>query len=449
MAVGVVYDMTKGSPIKLILAFSVPMLIGNIFQQVYNFVDAAVVGRFVSAEALAAVGATSTIMAVANCLMMGLTNGAGIIVSQCLGARDYNSMRKTVTGLVYIVAALSLVTSALGIVFAPVILRFLNTPHNIMSDAVRYIDVIFIFLMGTAIYNAAGSVLRNLGDSRTPLYALIIAAVINVALDLLFVIVFEWGVAGAAMATVISQIISAVFCIVHLFRYREQLNLAGITLHTTKDIIMKIFRTGLPAALESCLISLGTMSVQRLVNACGDMTISAYTAATRIDGLAISPVVSIGTALSVYTGQNMGADKLDRIKKGLYQTLIALVGICAVLATLIVIFRVQLLGMFIDAKCAPIAIYIGGKYLKIVCYAYMAAAVMRTYLNVLRGAGDVNTSALSGVMELMGRIVFAYLLVGPLGSTGIWIATPLAWATGAVIPVIRYYSGKWKTKKLV
>ena len=444
-----VYNMTKGSPIKQILMFSVPMLIGNIFQQVYNFVDAAVVGRFVSAEALAAVGATGTLMAIANCLMMGLTNGAGIILSQCLGARNYDELRKTVTGLVYVVLITSVITSAAGIIFARPVLVFLNTPYTIMRDAMQYITVIFIFLIGTAIYNAAGAILRSLGDSRTPLYALILAALINVALDLLFVIVFKWGVKGAAFATIISQIISAVFCIVHIVRYREQLNLEGISARTSKTTIKKIFRTGLPAALESCLISLGTMSVQRLVNSCGDMTIAAYTAATRIDGIAIAPVVSVGTALSVFTGQNMGAGNYGRIRTALYQTLAALVGICIVLATLIVIFRVQLLGLFIDARCAPVAVYIGGKYLKIVCFAYIVAAIMRTYLNVLRGAGDVNISALSGVLELVGRIVFAYILVRPLGSTGIWIATPLAWATGAVVPVVRYYSGRWKTKKLV
>lgn len=444
-----VYNMTKGNPLKLILSFAVPMLIGNIFQQVYNFVDAAVVGRFVSAEALAAVGATGTLMAIANCLMMGLTNGAGIIISQCLGARNYVELRKTVTGLIYIVTVISVITSVIGIIAVHPVLEFLSTPQNIMGDALTYINIIFIFLIGTAIYNAAGSVLRNLGDSRTPLLALILAAVINVGLDLLFVIVFDMGVAGAAYATVISQFVSAAYCVLHIYRYREQLNLIGMTAHTSRAVLAKIFRTGLPAALESCLISLGTMSVQRLVNSCGDMTIAAYTAATRIDGIAISPVISIGTALSVFTGQNMGADDFGRIRKGLYQTLAALVGICAVLATLIVIFRVQLLGMFIDAKCAPIAIYIGGQYLTIVCFAYIVAAIMRTYLNVLRGAGDVNTSALSGVLELTGRIVFAYLLVRPLGATGIWIATPLAWATGAVVPVVRYYSGKWKTKKLV
>lgn len=444
-----VYNMTKGNPIKMILAFSVPMLIGNIFQQVYNFVDAAVVGRFVSAEALAAVGATGTLMAIANCLMMGLTNGAGIIISQCLGARNYEELRKTVTGLVYIVILTSIITSTLGIIFARPILEFLNTPSTIIKDAVRYIDVIFLFLMGTAIYNAAGSVLRNLGDSRTPLYALILASIINVGLDLLFVIVFDLGVIGAAVATIISQIISAAYCVVHIIRYHEQLNLGGITARTSKTAIKKIFRTGLPAALESCLISLGAMSVQRLVNSCGDMTIAAYTAATKIDAIAIAPVVSVGTALSVYTGQNMGADDFDRIRKGLYQTLAALVCICAVLATVIVIFRTQLLGLFLDRRSAPIAIYIGGNYLKIVCFAYIVAAIMRTYMNVLRGAGDVNISALSGVMELAGRIIFAYILVRPLGATGIWLATPLAWATGATVPVIRYYSGKWKTKKLV
>lgn len=444
-----VYDMTKGNPLKLILSFSVPMLIGNVFQQVYNFVDAAVVGRFVGAQSLAAVGSTSTLLSVMVCLMMGLTSGAGIIISQCFGSRNYDEMRKTVTGLVYIVVFLSVVTSAAGIIFAKPILSLLNTPDNVIDDAVKYISIIFAFTIGTALYNASGAILRSLGDSRTPLYALILSSVINVGLDLLFVVVFNMEVAGAAVATVIAQIVSAVFCIVHIVRYREQLNLEGITYKTTSLAIKRIFQTGLPAALESCLISLGTMSVQRLVNSFGDMTMAAYTAAVKIDSVAIAPIVSIGMSLSVFSGQNMGAGNIERIRKGLYQTLLSLIFICIVLAAGIVIFRNQLLGLFLDSQKAAEAISIGSKYLTIVCVAYIVAAVMRTYLNVLRGAGDVNTSAVAGVLELSGRIVFAYILVNYFGSTGIWIATPLAWAMGASVPVIRYYSGRWKNKKLV
>lgn len=444
-----VYDMTKGSPLKLILSFSVPMLIGNVFQQVYNFVDAAVVGRFVGAESLAAVGSTGTILAVMICLMMGLTSGAGIIISQCFGSRKFDEMRKTVTGLIYIVVILSVITSIAGIIFARPILRLLSTPDSVIDEAVRYVNIIFAFTIGMAMYNSAGAILRSLGDSRTPLYALILSSLLNVGLDLLFVVVFKAGVAGAAIATVISQIISAVYCIVHIVRYREQLNLEGISFSTSKEALIRIFQTGLPAALESCLISLGTMSVQRLVNSFGEMTMAAYTAATKIDSIAIAPVVSIGMSLSVFAGQNRGAGNLERIRKGLYQTLLSLIGICIVLAVVIVLLRYQLLGLFLDKNEAAEAIIIGSKYLVIVSVAYIVAAVMRTYLNILRGAGDVNTSAIAGILELTGRIIFAYILVHPFGSTGIWMATPLAWAMGASVPVIRYYSGKWKDKKLV
>ena len=433
----------------MILSFSVPMLIGNIFQQVYNFVDAAVVGRFVGAQSLAAVGATSTLMMLAICFMMGLTNGAGIIISQCFGKRSFAEMRRTVTSLIYIVIVISVLTSTAGIIFARPILRLLNTPESVIDESVRYVTVIFSFVTTTAAYNASGAILRSLGDSRTPLYALIIAAILNVGLDLLFVVGFKTGVTGAAAATVIAQMVSAVFCITYIVRHRRQLNLEGITRHTDRKTIIKIFRTGLPAALESCLIALGTMSVQRLVNSFGEMTMAAYTASTKIDSIAIMPVISIGMSLSVFSGQNMGAGNIERIKSGLYRTLAALMGICIVLATIIVIFRSQLLGLFLDKNTAAEAISIGSRYLTIVCIAYFVAAVMRSYLNVLRGAGDVNTSAISGITELAARILFAYLLVRPFGSTGIWIATPLAWASGAAVPVARYYSGKWKDKKLV
>ncbi|MCD8391125.1 MAG: MATE family efflux transporter [Firmicutes bacterium] len=439
-------DMTKGSPLRLIAAFAVPMLVGNIFQQVYNFVDTYVVGRFVGDTALAAVGATSGLAGILVSFVMGFTSGAGIIISQYIGALKYDGMKRTVTALGYIVLIMSLVITAVGLIFSKPLLSLLSTPDEIIDSSAGYIKVIFAFVLSSAVYNATSAVLRSLGDSRTPLAALIISSFVNVALDLLFVAVFRWGIPGAAVATGIAQIVSAVFNIIVMYTRRRELNLESISIKPDKMSALRIIKTGLPAALESCLLSLGGLSVQKLVNSFGSATIAAYTAATKIDSIAIAPVVSVGSAISVFTGQNMGAGKIDRIRKGLYQTMFSLIALCFVIAVLIVIFRRSLLGLFLSSEES---IMIGSRYLVIVSVAYCVAAVMRSYLNLLRGAGDVNTSAIAGLSELGARIVFAYILVIPLGSTGIWLATPIAWSFGALIPVIRYYSGKWLSKKLV
>lgn len=444
-----VNDMTKGNPLKLIISFAVPMLIGNVFQQVYNFVDAAVVGRFVGANALAAIGATGGIFGVLISWMMGLTGGGGIIISQCFGMGDFKKMRRTVTGLIYIVAVMSVIIAFLGVMFSRAMLLALGTPESVLPDAVQYTRIMFMFVAGMAFYNLSSSVLRSLGDSKTPLYALIIASMLNVLLDLLFVVVFKAGVTGAGIATIIAQTLSAVYCVVHMVKRRKELNLENIPVKTDRKILKTIIRAGLPGAFESCMISLGGMSVQRLVNSFGAAAMAAYTASTKIDSVAIAPIISVANAISVYTGQNMGAGNVKRIKKGLYQSLGLLIGVCVVITSLIVIFRYRLLGLFLDASQAQEAIEIGSQYLTIVCVAYIVAACMRSYLNVLRGAGDVNTSAVAGMTELIGRIIFAYILVRPFGVTGIWIATPIAWSMGAIVPIVRYYSGKWMSKRLV
>ena len=444
-----VNDMTKGNPLKLIISFAVPMLIGNVFQQVYNFVDAAVVGRFVGANALAAIGATGGIFGVLISWMMGLTGGGGIIISQCFGMGDFKKMRRIVTGLIYIVAVMSVIIAFLGVMFSRAMLLALGTPESVLPDAVQYTRIMFMFVAGMAFYNLSSSVLRSLGDSKTPLYALIIASVLNVLLDLRFVVVFKAGVTGAGIATIIAQTLSAVYCVVHMVKRRKELNLENIPVKTDRKILKTIIRAGLPGAFESCMISLGGMSVQRLVNSFGAAAMAAYTASTKIDSVAIAPIISVANAISVYTGQNMGAGNVKRIKKGLYQSLGLLIGVCVVITSLIVIFRYRLLGLFLDASQAQEAIEIGSQYLTIVCVAYIVAACMRSYLNVLRGAGDVNTSAVAGMTELIGRIIFAYILVRPFGVTGIWIATPIAWSMGAIVPIVRYYSGKWMSKRLV
>lgn len=440
------FDMTRGSSLKLVYGFALPMLVGNIFQQMYNFADTAIVGKFVGDSALASVGSTAGVVSILFCWIMGFTNGAGIIISQCLGARKYGELKKTVTAIIYIICVLSLLITVLGYFLSRPMLSILAIPENLMDGSVLYIRILFLFMGAAVVYNASGSILRSLGDSRTPLIALIISTFLNIGLDLLFIAKFGWGIAGAAVATGIAEAASAVFNIAVLFKNRRALYLESIPIKPKAVHIFKIIKTGLPAALESSLLSLGTLSVQRLINSLGEQTIAAYTAATKIDSIAISPIISVGSSLSVFSAQNVGARKTDRIRDGLYKTLFSLIGICIVIAAFIVIFRYRLLGIFLKDE---VSIGIGAKYLTIVSIAYIIAAVMRTYLNVLRGAGDVNTSAVAGMSELGARIVLAYILVIPLGATGIFIATPLSWFCGATIPVIRYYSGKWKTKRLI
>lgn len=441
-----VADMTKGNPLKLILTFAVPMLIGNIFQQIYSFADAAILGYFVGDSALASVGATMGIVGILISSIMGFTNGAGIIISQALGAKRFNEMKKTVTALIYIVTVMSVIIGVLGIVFCRPILMLLATPEDIIENSAVYIKILFIFVPSTVCYNASSAILRSMGNAKTPLISLIIATILNAGLDVLFIAKFNMGVSGAAIATGIAQIVSAIFNISFIIIKRKELNLETLPMFPKLINIIKIVKTGLPGALESSLLSLGTLSVQRLINTFGSATISAYTAATKIDSIAIAPIVSVGSAISVYSAQNMGAGNTERIKHGLYRTLVVLLCICLVIAVCTVTFRRQLLGIFIESSES---IEIGSRYLIIVSIAYFVAAIMRSYLNVLRGAGDVNTSAIAGISELATRIIFAYILVVPFGTTGIWIATPIAWSCGAAIPVIRYYSGKWKDKRLV
>lgn len=439
-------DMTKGNPLKLIIAFAVPMLIGNIFQQIYNFADASILGSFVGERALAAVGATGGMASVLIASVMGFTNGGGIIISQTIGAKKYGEMQKTITALIYIVSVMSIIVSIAGNIFSKPILLLLSTPAELLGDSAAYIKIIFTFIPATVFYNASGAVLRSLGDSKTPLIALIIATFLNVVMDLLFIVGFGWGIRGAATATGIAQIISVIFNFAVITKRRNELNLTRLPITPAAAEIKKIIVTGLPAALESSLLSLGTISVQRLVNTFGTMTIAAYTASTRIDSIAIAPIISIGNALSVYTAQNVGARDIPRVRQGLYKALAALLALCLAIVVFIVILRRPLLRLFLDSEEA---VSIGSQYLIIVSIAYFVAAIMRSYMNVLRGAGDVNISAVSGITELAVRIIFAYILVIPFHATGIWLATPIAWSCGALITVLRFYSGKWLTKRLV
>lgn len=442
-------SMTEGSPVKMILAFSAPLLLGNIFQQLYNLVDSTVVGRFVGANALAAVGAPGTIMALTLCLCFGLTNGAGIIIAQCFGAKNYNQLKATIGALICIISITALVLMIIGIAGAPFFLRLVSTPDEIINDAVLYMRIVMIGTPFSMAYNGASAILRNMGDSKTPLLMLMLSSFLNIVLDLIFVLAFGMAVMGVGIATVISQAVSAAACIIYMRRYKNELHLDGLKIRFNRRCSKQIFKTGVPTALQSCMISLGTLSVQRLINSFGTQAVAAYTASTKIDSVAIMVVVTMGMSLAVYSGQNIGAGKIDRIKSGLYKTLALVLTYCVIMAVVMIFFGNNLLRIFLDPSEAGEAVSIGTQYLRIIGIAYFMAGIMRCYLNVVHGTGDVNISMLTGLAELAFRIIASYILVKPLGLTGLWIAIPISWGCGSLIPVIRYYSGKWKYKSLV
>ncbi|MDO4291863.1 MAG: MATE family efflux transporter [Eubacteriales bacterium] len=442
-------NMTQGEPARLLLGFAAPLALGGIFQQIYNLVDVIVVGRFLGEEALAGVGGTGNLTFFLLSLIMGLCNGAGILISQCFGAKRYADMRKAVTALAWSAGLLTVLVAVFGTLACPFLLRLLAVPQEVIGYSVTYLRILYLFSFGNVIYNGSSAVLRSLGNSRIPLYALIAASVMNIVLDLLFVVGFGLGVAGVAVATVISQHVSGAICLSYLFCRRREMELSGLPAYPERDMVYKVFQVGVPTAFQSCLISIGGMSVQRLINSFGASVMAAYAAAVKVDNIAIQLITSLGTALSVFTGQNIGGRRFDRIRDGLRKTLLMTAAASLSIACLAFFGGESLMKLFLGEQGASVAVQAGAQYLSVMGAAYVICGIMQSYQNIIRGSGDVNTCMVAGFTELIGRVVFAYLLSPILGVAGIWIATPLSWACGCVIPVARYYSGRWKQKMLV
>ena len=441
-------DMTAGPPLKTIMRFALPLLIGNLFNQLYNVVDTAIVGRFISADALAAVGSTGNVNSFLFMLIGGLCVGCGVIVAQYWGAERYKELARLLGTFALMILVVSVAVAVVGLLAAPFILRLLQVPPALLADAVSYMRITVGLVAGVACYNGAAAVLRSMGDSRTPLLAMVLSSATNVVLDLLLIIRFGMGVRGAAIATVAAQFLSAAVCLIALARRRAPMDFSNIRLRFCGADARLLLKFGVPSALQSAMISLGGMSVQGLVNTFGSATMAAYTAVQRIDALTIQVVVSVSNALAVFTGQNIGVKNVARVRAGLRQTLAALSGICLALAVLVFFFRRGLLSLFLDPVTGAQSITLGGEYLTVIGFAYVIAAVMNTHLNVIRGAGDVNVSVVAGLFELGARVVFAYVLSHFIGVWGIWLATPLSWGCGCIIPVVRYYSNEWTKKAL-
>ncbi len=443
-----VTDMTQGSPIGHIIKFTLPLLLGNLFQQLYNMVDSIVVGNFVGANALAAVGACSSMNFLFFSLSSGLAIGIGIIVAQYFGAGDEENVRNTIANAIYVLAGAAVIVSMLGIMLSPAILRLLQTPDTIIGDSVTYMRTTCTGIIFIAAYNGIAAMLRALGDSKTPLYFLIISSIINVILDLTFVLVLEWGVFGVALATIIAQAVSAVTCMIYAYHKIEYFRLTKEQLKLKPQIVANSIKLGVPIALQNSMIAVSCMVLQGVVNTFGETIMASFTIISRIEQIVQQPYSSLGMALTTYSGQNIGAGKSERVKKGFRQATLMVLVFSICLIPIAYLLGEQIVGVFVKEKEV---IEIAAKALRINSLCYFGLGMIYVPRAVLNGCGDTGFAMINGATEVGCRVIFSQVLtrIPMLGYWGIWLTTGATWVTTAVICVMRYFQGKWHWKAVV
>lgn len=443
-----VKDMTRGNPIKLILSFCLPLVAGNIFQQLYNMVDSIIVGKFVGVNALAAVGATGSINFLVLGFALGLCSGFGIPVAQSFGAQDYSMMRKHVANALYLCLFATIFLTTVTLFTTPSLLRLMQTPSDIYQDSYTYISIMFMGIIATIYYNMLSSILRALGDSKTPLLFLAVASIINVILDYTFVVYFKMGVAGVAWATLIAQAISAVLCAFFMAKHfpilkfsKEELKLDG---HCCKELLA----IGLPMALQFSITAVGSVMIQTAINGLGSAKVAAVTAANKIQMMFTQPLDTLGTTMATYCGQNLGAKKIDRIKDGLKKSFLLSFGYCLLACLIMWTLSTKIALLFIDANEVAILSDVQF-YLRINSVFYFVLGILFITRNSLQGLGYSALTMLAGLAELIGRGVVAFLFVGSFGYAAICVANPFAWFLADMILITTFVVKLKELNKIV
>jgi len=448
-------DMTQGAPWKRILEFSVPMLIGNIVQQLYNTADSIIVGLYVGDNALAAVGSAGPVMMILMAMFMGVSTGAGIVISQTFGARDREGLSKGIGNCLILSAIVSVIGMIVGPLITRPMLQLLNTPATIIDMCVEYLVIFFLGFGGFCFYNILSGVLRGLGDSVSALGFLALTAVLNIILNLWFVAGFQMGVAGVSLATIISQFISAFFCFRKLMKMSDAFDLNRKTVKFDKAVAGRIIKIGIPAGVTQMIMSMANMLVQRLTNSMGEAVIAANVMLMRVDGFAMMPNFSFGQAMSVFAGQNVGAQKYDRLGQGFKQGMAISVGTSITLTAILLMINSILFGFF---TTTPSLIELATGMMNIMAVGYACVAITQVCGGVMRGAGDTVTPMwISIITTIVLRLPIAYIMAyftrsaewpnGHPYSLSASIVT--AWVLGGVISVIAYRKGNWKKKMLV
>ncbi len=447
-------DMTEGAPLKRITEFMIPMLIGNVAQQLYNTADSIIVGRYIGDNALAAVGSAGPILNLLLVLFVGVAMGAGIMVSQYFGAKDRENLSRAIGNSITQTAFASLFIMVAGPLTSKPLLNLLNTPPSILDWCAEYLNIFFLGGAGFAYYNILSGILRGLGDSLSALVFLLISTALNVGLDILFVARFNMGVPGVALATVIAQGISAVLCLLKLQKMKEIFDLDWSMLKPSKNHSLSLIKLGLPSGLTHAIFSLAMVVVQSLTNTFGEMVIACHVIVMRVDGFAMMPNFSFGAAMTAFAGQNIGAKKLDRVAQGTKDGTKMAVSVATVITIILLFFGRYLMSVFTDtAELVALSM----RMMRILALGYIAVAVTQSLSGIMRGAGDTVTPMWISLVTVFGLRVplaygLAYLTRSELYPTGrpesVFISLLLSWTLGALITMICYKKGAWRKKVL-
>ncbi len=440
-----VRNMTQGNIPFLLLSFAAPMLVGNIFHQFYNMVDSIIVGNFVGAYSLGAIGACSSLNFMTFGFCNGVSLGIGVVIAQYFGAGKDTQVKKAIVNGTAIMLALTAVFSTVVCALASRILHLLQTPETYIQESITYLRITVAGMLGISGYNAIAAMLRALGDSKTPLLFLILSSVLNVGLDLLLVLEFSMGVAGVAIATVISQIISAVSCALYAVKTNPYFRLRREDLRLDPALMKRCLLLGVPVGLQNSLISLSTVCLQGAVNSFGPDAATAYTMTVRLEQLIQQPYASLSAAISSFTGQNIGAKKPERIRRGVRVGVTVTAAFSALMCLVMHVFGCPILGIFgDDGGILDIAV----RAIRITSCFYFPLGMIYLIRGLSNGAGDSTQALLNGIVEIICRVGLGFLLIRipALGMWGIWATTAATWCITAAECVTRYFQGKWKRR---
>ena len=438
-------DLTSGSPLKVILLFSLPLVLGNLFQQFYALADTIIVGRFCGVSALASVGATGSVNYLILGFVIGVCNGFAIPIAQLFGARDYKDLRRHVANAAWLCMAASVVLTISTVALTRPMMQLMQTPDDIIDGAVIYIGWIFAGIPFIFLYNMVAAIMRALGDSKTPLYFLILTSALNIGLDLLFIIPFQMGVLGAALATDISQVISGVLSFIYLRRKFDVLKMEKDDLAFSKKASIRLLGIGVPMGLQCSITAIGSVIMQWAVNVLGSTAVAAVTAAGKTQGLLTVPMESVGTAMATYAGQNLGASRMDRVRQGVNSAMLIIL-IYGVASAFVLHFTdVQIMGLFLDTAKEVDIVAMGREYLfwNSVFFVPLGALIVWRYS--IQGLGFSSLAMLAGVAEMVARTAVAIVLVPILGYFGAELSNPAAWIAACLF---LYPAYRWTCRQL-
>ena len=436
-------DMTKGPVLSQMFRFGVPVFFGMIFQRIYNFADVYIVGHYLGDEALAAVSIAGTVMFLLLALNTGVTTGVGVVLSQYFGGNKQDEMKKAYIASAIVAVAVTILITVVGLLTAEPLLKLMQTSDELMPYAKDYLIIVYIGCVGTMLYNFSASVLRAVGNSFIPLVFLIVASVLNVVLDILFVAVIPLGTAGAALATVVAQLISGVFCMVYAKKILTFVRVKREEWKVDFGLIKEILKYAIPATVQMSIITISDMTLQAVINTYGTAMIVGYGVCLKVEGIGWELTTAVGSAVGTFTGQNVGARNMERVRKGIRCAHLLNVIATGAFGVIIYLTAPVIMSAFTESSEA---IRYGVEYMRIFSCFFLAGGLVVVFQYFLRSAGDVLFTLLMGVSEVITRIGLALLLPGIVGYVGLWFVSPITWTVAAIVGMVRYYSNTWVKK---